>query len=315
MSSLSASVPGTLMLLGEHAVLDGRLALAAALDARLSVTLIPHDAPTITIHSTLGTFECNLADLSDPSLINLGGHNFRFITTSLRLYASQVPSGFTLEVEANFPETIGFGSSAAVTVATHLAMRRFCDIAADPTTLFKVCLETVRNVQGMGSGTDLAACIHGGVVAYRAHPFEWTPLTMSHPITVVYSGHKRPTPEVIRHVNEEKAKRPDAFDAIYDAIEQSVLAAIEAIRNHDWPTLGRLFNDNQQYMCDMGVCNDDLETIVTYLQNQPGILGAKISGSGLGDCAVGLGTADISALPYASIPSRISEQGATLEEG
>lgn len=315
MSLLSASAPGTLMLLGEHAVLDGRLALAAAVDARLKVTLVPHDTHAITIHSTLGTCECTLTDLGAASSTRLGGHAFRFIIMSLRQYASQLPSGFRLEVETDFSDTIGFGSSAAVTVATHLVLRHFCNLPTDPTTLFRICLDSVRNVQGMGSGTDLAACIHGGVVAYRAHPFEWTPLTMSHPITVVYSGHKTPTPEVIRYVHEEKTKRPEAFVAIYDAIEQSVLAAIEAIRNHDGLALGQLLNENQRYMCDMGVCDDDLETIVTYLQNQPGIFGAKISGSGLGDCAVGLGTADVSALPYASIPSRICEQGATLDEG
>ena len=298
------------MLLGEHAVLEGHLALAGAVDKRLQVTLEPRNDQRITIHSALGELASDLSDLSDLSDKN----RFRFILAAVRAYSKELHCGFDVCVSSDFPDTVGFGSSAAVTVATHLVLRRLCDMAQDPRSLFLACLKTVRDVQGTGSGTDLAACIHGGVVAYRAEPFEWTPLSICHPITVVYSGHKTPTPDVIRFVQQEKERRPAEFFSIYKAIEQSVLAAVQAIRNHDWQRLGDLLNQNHHHMCSMGVSDDNLETIVNYLQQQPRILGAKISGSGLGDCAIGLGTANLSGLSFESIPTMFTNRGATLDQ-
>jgi hypothetical protein len=44
---------------------------------------------------------------------------------------------------------------------------------------------------------------------------------------------------------------------------------------------------NQKLMEEMGLCNDALSEIITGFQEQG--VPAKISGSGLGDCAIGLG--------------------------
>jgi mevalonate kinase len=48
----------------------------------------------------------------------------------------------------------------------------------------------------------------------------------------------------------------------------------------------------------MGVNTPELEAIVCALQTEPEIFGAKISGAGLGDCAVGIGYADLTDLGY-----------------
>jgi mevalonate kinase len=48
----------------------------------------------------------------------------------------------------------------------------------------------------------------------------------------------------------------------------------------------------------MGVNTPELQEIVAALQNDAGICGAKISGSGLGDCAVGIGDAELPDLKY-----------------
>ena len=57
-----ASAPGSLMLMGEYAVLKGAAALCAAIDKRIYVKLTPRNDQKIMIHSALGEFSCDLAD-------------------------------------------------------------------------------------------------------------------------------------------------------------------------------------------------------------------------------------------------------------
>ena len=74
--------------------------------------------------------------------------------------------------------------------------------------------------------------------------------------------------------------------------------AIECLRKHDLPGFGTLLNHNQQLMDEMGVNTPELQEIVEALQAAPDVFGAKISGSGMGDCAVGIGVADLKDLDY-----------------
>ena len=66
-------------------------------------------------------------------------------------------------------------------------------------------------------------------------------------------------------------------------------------------------------MVDMGVSNRALDDIVFRMRKCPEVLGAKISGSGLGDCALALGTIDPHAMPYEMVSVQISGQGVRVE--
>lgn len=301
-TSITASAPGSLMLLGEHAVLHGRLALVAAVSQRLAVSLTPRPDTRIEIVSALGRHETDLRQLEPHP-------QFRFILKAIERDAAALEAGFTLSVVADFSHTIGFGSSAAVTVAAVGALRALLGRPADPGAVFARALEVVRDVQGLGSGADVAASVHGGIVAYRARPLEIQPLTERHPLTAVYSGSKRPTPEVVRLVNERGAQFPHLFEDLFDLMERCSMDAFEAIQLRDWTSLGRILDIGQGLMDALGVNNAALSSIIHALRADPGILGAKISGSGLGDCAIGLGRPTGSSFPHATIPVDIAEQG------
>ena len=62
-------------------------------------------------------------------------------------------------------------------------------------------------------------------------------------------------------------------------------------------------------MEDLGVCDDTLSDIVTTLRSMPDILGTKISGSGLGDCVLGIGTLTTVDWPYRVIPVHFTTEG------
>ncbi len=143
----------------------------------------------------------------------------------------------------------------------------------------------------------MAASVFGGVVAYRAEPFENPqgkpleihPMSESFPLTAVYSGSKMKTVDVIRHLEERRALNADYFEKIFDRMDASVGEVIES-----FPMLGKNLILNQKLMEEMGLCNAALAEIIGIFKSLPALSGvegevpAKISGSGLGDCAIGL---------------------------
>lgn len=296
------------MLLGEHAVLHGHRALVCAVNRRISVGLVPTGEHSVRIVSSLGDYHFPLDHLVDhPSL--------RFVLQAIRQHLDEIPSGFELGIDSEFSADIGFGSSAAVTVATHAALMKWI-AGAEPSreTLFSQSLETVHEVQqGRGSGADLAASIFGGIVGYSTVP-KFQPLEVSVPLTAVYCGYKTPTPEVILQVEQWRALDRERYDRIYSEIDASVGEAITHLQNHDFPAFGKILNGNQQLMDEMGVNTPELKEIVAALQNEPDIFGAKISGSGLGDCAVGVGYADLPELGFPVHHLEITPTGCTFHE-
>ncbi len=295
------------MLLGEHAVLHGHRALVCAINRRITVRLSPLEQEELRICSELGCYESPLRDLVDhPSL--------RFVIQAVRQHLDRLPSGFELRIESEFSADIGFGSSAAVTVAVHGAVLRWESGAApEPKMVFKHALETVHAVQGRGSGADLAASVFGGIVGYTAAP-TFDPVEVSIPLTAVYCGYKTPTPEVILKVEQLRAENPQKYDCIYREMDERVVHAVECLRNHDFPGFGHILNRNQELMDQMGVNTPELREIVAALQEEPDVFGAKISGSGLGDCAVGVGYAELQDFNYPVYHLEIVPRGIEYHE-
>ncbi|MDF2529462.1 MAG: galK [Gammaproteobacteria bacterium] len=277
-----ASAPATLMLMGEHAVLHQKLALVCAVNQRISVKLKPRSDRNISIQSALGSHQVAIENLSIEK-------PFQFVLASLLSVQSYLKTGCDIYIESEFSHQVGLGSSAAVTAATITALHQWLNLSLEPTHLILQSREVVRKVQGIGSGADIAASILGGTIAYKAEPLEFEKLQFNPKICAVYSGSKMPTPEVIAIVESHYAKQPDIFKGYFEQIEQQVTEAKAAITSQNWNKLAQCFKANQNLMQKLGVSNSHLQNLIEALEQQPGILAAKISGSGLGDCLIGLG--------------------------
>ena len=305
-ASFRASAPGSLMLLGEHAVLHGRQALCCAVDKRMEVKLTPLNTGRLKIISSLGSYESALQELS-PS------NRFGFILSAVEKQRGHLPGGLLLEVNSEFSSTVGLGSSAAVAVATTAAIMACSGRPYTREDIFREARSTIRAVQGLGSGADVAASVFGGVVIYRANPLEIQKLTHCPPITLVYSGSKEPTVKVVKHLEQRREKDPDLFERLFDEIDHSVPQAARAVEAQDWSSLGKILNANQEFMSQMELSTSDLDRIIEILRGTPEIYGAKISGSGLGDCAVGIGMTRLRGIDYNQIDVMISPLGVKID--
>lgn len=300
--SFKVSAPGKLMILGEHAVLHGSQALVCAVNKRLRLTFEPRTDPKIVIKSKLGEYASNLNDIKVSA-------PFHFVLTCINRFRKELSAGFNLTIDTEFPEDIGLGSSAAVTVATTAGLYTLLDKKLNLQAIFEDSLDNVREVQGTGSGADVAASVFGGIIAYRFKPLEIKRLDTIFPITVVNSGKKTPTTLVIGQVSSLRNKFPKLCDSIYEAMDKSCSLAINFVKNKNWSGLGELFNINQGLMDALGVCDIALAQIVYELRQDLGIEGAKISGSGLGDCVIGLGSLRMRNFPFPTIPLEIDTEG------
>lgn len=103
-----AKAPGSLMLLGEYAVLHGKTAIVAAIDKFILVSLTPRNDNTIHIYSSLGELTADRRQLQSLP-------PFEFVLTALA--SKKLPTGCDVMIESDLPSAIGLGSSAAVTIA------------------------------------------------------------------------------------------------------------------------------------------------------------------------------------------------------
>jgi len=278
-----ASAPGSLMLLGEYAVLSGKHALVCAVDKRITVTLTPREDERIEIQSALlGTYSTELSQLKIEK-------PFQYVLGALKHYQAKLKRGCDMVIESDFSDQVGLGSSAAVTVATLAALVSWIGIRMLPIDLVRQGRNIIRAVQGMGSGADVAASVYGGMVGYQAQPLLAEKFSVAYPITVLFSGSKTPTPEAVSKVHEYFSAYPNIFRELTNSIGQCALDGMLCVRRGEWEKLGHIMNMQQGLMEALGVSTPLMREMIDHLRQQSGVRGAKISGSGLGDCIIGLG--------------------------
>lgn len=285
LNKITCSAPGSLMLMGEHAVLYGRCALAAAIDQRLFVTASLREDDEVCVSSkTLGTFKARLSQLAPKA-------PFTFVIEAV--LQSGFQQGVDIAIDSDFSHQMGLGSSAAVTVATVATLAKLQNQTLNHYEIYLKALAVVRKVQGRGSGADVAASTYGGVVKYATPESSEgvnniTKFSFFPDISVVFCGYKKPTAEVIALVKERYDADPKNYERLFSSIHTLVIKGVEAIQTQDWALLGQLCTSQQYLMQQLGVSDACLDALVDSLLKCPHILGAKISGSGLGDCVIGI---------------------------
>ncbi|MCV6593508.1 MAG: hypothetical protein OIF48_11185 [Silicimonas sp.] len=297
---IRASAPGSIMITGEHAVVYGHRAMVAAIEQRVQVSLAPRSDRRIRISSEIAPpLEASLDGLAE-------GGPYRFVLAALALWQDRLPTGFDLEITSQIDPTLGLGSSAAVTIACLAALAAHAGDSAD---LHAQAHGIILQIQGRGSGADLAASLKGGLLAYRAPP-DGAHLALPAPpqLSLRYAGYKTPTAEVLAQIAGRMTGREAEFDALYGEMSASAEAAIGAATTCDWTGFAAALNHYQTLMERLGVSDGNLDRIIAEARQSPGLQATKISGSGLGDCVLALGPP-----PPGFVPVELAREGLILD--
>lgn len=314
--SFKATAPGSIMLLGEHAVLYGYHSVVAAVNREITVTLTPRSDREIHIVSDrLGEYVTTLEQFSIE-------RPFHFVLSAIHAFLNHIVTGFDLKIESQFSDQLGLGSSAAVTVALVTVLKKWLSQSLALHEIYLSALSVVRTVQGTGSGADVAASVYGGALLYRINPFSCEHLSIEMPLHLVYVGYKTPTVEVIKKVKHFMESNPEKYNDLYRAIDSCASHGFETMKLKRWRELGALFEEHQLLQRQLGVSDMQIDSLLETILQQPTVFGAKISGAGLGDCIVVLGTLSSNTFPQdkkqteqgvCQIDIKIATQGVTYE--
>jgi phosphomevalonate kinase len=216
MRKITMSAPGKAVLCGEYAVLDGAPAIVMAVNRRARVVLQSTNEPSHSLavsdreaspfrfrfgeSAEILPVGGNLPSL-DPGLIS---HVWRAVgSPEAGSIAMQLDTGAFYDVDSG--EKLGLGSSAALAVALTSAFLRFIGDRREPGP---IALSAHRAFQGgCGSGVDIAAALHGGLMAFdtttnlATQALQW-PTDMVY--SLWWSGRAASTADKLRNLEENK---------------------------------------------------------------------------------------------------------------
>ena len=283
---MRTAAPGKIILLGEHSVVYGHRAIAAAVDLCTSVTLEAHEGPT-QLRSTF---------LRDERLDRAVAH-------------ALPPRGWLVDIDTQLPVGRGMGSSAALSIALVRAAARLDGEELDFAVEHERGFALERIFHGNPSGLDHAVSALGGAVVYRKgeapRPVAMPPTR----VVVLDTGVAGDTAALVAGV----ASRRPQIDPHLDTLGQLVEDAIDVL---DQPSaLGELMNRAHHHLQCIGVSTPRLDELVN-LARTHGAAGAKLSGAGGGGIVVALcpdGGQDLLAAARArgisSLPSVLPARG------
>ena len=297
-----ARASGKVILLGEHVVVYGRPAIAAGLPIGLEVSVTEGDGPSLV------SDEAGLADDSRP----------RRLVAEAAALAGVDPRRTVVRVRSDLPPGRGFGSSAALAVATLRALFE----ATGRTLPLATALELGRRLEavfhGTSSGIDPAAAALGTCFRFvRGEPPTVTPLELTTPLPLViaYGTHARSTGAAVSGLRARWEADRARHEAIFDAVANTVERGETAARAGDLAALGRAFDDNQALLESLGVSSAETAALLAAAR-RAGALGAKLTGGGAGGAVIALAAepeAVASRLERAGWRTMVSRVGARPE--
>ncbi|MCL6096235.1 MAG: mevalonate kinase [Patescibacteria group bacterium] len=293
MNKIAVSAPGKLMLFGEHAVVYNHPCLVTAVDQRMRATVeildsqeFQFEAPDVKVTE----YKKSLSELGIGDIPK----GAQFVEIAVKNIAEKYPlkSGLKVTTASEFSSQFGFGSSSASTVCVIKAISELLGLSLSQKEIFDLSYKTVLDIQGKGSGFDVAAAVFGGTLYFITGGKTIESLEISSlPLMVGYSGVKADTVTLINKVKETFADNNERLQEIYNEIEAIVEKAKPFVASGDWKQVGSLMNENQKLLKELGVSIDKLDNMISGAI-EAGAYGAKLSGAGGGDCMIALAPED-----------------------
>lgn len=281
----TASAPGKLLLLGDHAVVYGHPCLVTAVDIRYRVTveIIPGDLVEIITPELRARGAARRLPAADTGVAPLRETAFVEAAVAQMFRQYNAYTGLRIQTGGQ-PLSYGLGSSSAVTAAAVGALNALFALNLPLEEQFRLAYAAVLDVQGKGSGFDVAAAVFGGTLYYVRGGERLEALPVHDlPFVIGYSGAKVGTVNLVTMVEALYQRQPAIVGGMFDLLHQIVDAGKAALLAGDWQAFGDLANLNHGILDSLGVNTLSLSRLIEAAR-AAGAYGAKLSGAGGGDC-------------------------------
>lgn len=305
---LRAVAPGRVNLIGDHTDYMGGLVLPMAV----------HLATTIEFDRGGDALELSSAQFSGVAHVPLPVMDPTAVTPSWARYPAGVAAelgsttGFVGRIDSAIPPGAGLSSSAALEVATALAL----GFDGSPTELARVCRDAEQRATGVPCGImdQLASAAgragHALLIDCATDEVRHVEVPDELEFWVVHSGEQRSldtSAYATRRAECETAAAligalpsaaHDAIATLHDPVVRArahhvrtecdrVRAAAEALGAGDASAMGALMVESHQSLRDdFEVSTPGIDALVDAALERPGVRGARITGAGFGGCIV-----------------------------
>jgi len=280
-----AHAPGKLFLTGEWAVLGGAPALVAAVDRRATVEVCSTEGDAIVVESRAEGHAVRLEGAAP-----MPGGDAGVVLAALRAWR-RAPRGLFVTVDARpfvrGSYKLGLGRSAAALVAAVAAL------APDATRegVLEAALTANALFQGgRGSGADVGAAVHGGLVEARRRGSTLALVPRQLPpglhLVAGWTRTSAHTPPLLARF--DPASPPPVFAELVDTAEQAADAVARQDAGTLLETVERTAGLLERFGTALGLplVTPELATLVRAAASVGAA--AKPSGAGAGDCGIAL---------------------------
>lgn len=274
---------GKIILLGEHAVVYGYPALAAALDRGVEIAAVPTPAGG-PLRLDIPAWELAVTAGRDPEHDRVG----RALAAIADTLGVGLPA-VSLVGDAQIPPGAGLGSSAAMAVAAARALLVHAGRKPDGKTVADAAAASESILHGRPSGVDVALAIAGGIGVFRRsaglRPIATAPLR----VLVGASGEPRTTASMVERVAQAtnmKASDPRLVELgdLTDLGTTALLAGRLA-------QLGEAMDRAHAVLSELGVSTPRLDALCEAARDA-GAHGAKLTGAGGGGAVIAIAPRD-----------------------
>lgn len=298
---VTVSVPGKVILMGDHAVVYGKPGLIAAINKRLTVSIEPNKTFQVVAHES-------------DDLIR---HAVQTVVSHFAL--NDLPN-IKVTVTSDIAPGYHLGSSAAVAVATVGATMYYLKKIWNPTTINQLAYEVEKYIHKTPSGVDNTAVTFGGFLWYRKEleflrSFWQLPMKLPKSLThfsLIDTGRpKENTGELVAYVREQSTLHKEEFKKIFDENEEQTKRIAVTVKEGDEKTLIDAMQKGEQTLERMGVVSQMVLPTIRAIEKSGGA--AKILGGGGRAEGVGYLLCYSHKPQIGSTPIILGEEGMRLE--
>ena len=278
------SACGKIILLGEHAVVYGRPALAVPISLAVEACVQPSSSVGQGVQMLIPRWGVE-QQIRENNHQGISGKLYD-ILQELNIHKENV----TIEVFPHLPKAVGLGGSAALAVAVIRALDAHFQLGLDDERVNELAFECEKAAHGTPSGIDNTLATYGNALLYKntGNP-EFSYIAPGKPLhlAIGLTGKESLTAQTVGAVRSAWQRHQSRYDGIFDQIGSLTQSAAEAFRSGHLSELGELMNLCQGYLNALQLSTPELEEL-NHIARERGSLGAKLTGGGGGGSMIAL---------------------------